>query len=86
MLAIEAGAEDFVAEDEVYQITTAPEDFSKVTEELSNNALTFLEAGVQMVPSTYIALDEKDGEKMQRLLDNLDDLDDVLEVFHNWEE
>ncbi len=86
MVAIEAGAEDFSTEDEVYQITTAPEDFSKVTEELSNNGLTFLEAGVQMVPSTYIALDEKDSEKMQRLLDNLDDLDDVLEVFHNWEE
>ncbi len=86
MVAIEAGAEDFSTEEEVYQITTAPEDFSKVTEELSNNGLTFLEAGVQMVPSTYIALDEKDSEKMQRLLDNLDDLDDVLEVFHNWEE
>jgi len=86
MVAIEAGAEDFSSEEEVYEITTAPEDFSKVTEELQNNNLTFLEAGVQMVPSTYITLDEKDSEKMQRLLDNLDDLDDVLEVFHNWEE
>ena len=86
MIAIEAGAEDFVSEEEVYEITTQPEDFSKVTEELQNNNLTFLEAGVQMVPSTYITLDEKDSEKMQRLLDNLDDLDDVLEVFHNWEE
>jgi YebC/PmpR family DNA-binding regulatory protein len=86
MVAIEAGAEDFSSEEEVYEITTAPDDFSKVTEELQNNNLTFLEAGVQMVPSTYITLDEKDSEKMQRLLDNLDDLDDVLEVFHNWEE
>lgn len=86
MMAIEAGAEDFVAEEEVYQITTAPSDFTQVTESLSNNNLTFLEAGVQMVPSTYVALDEKGSEKMQRLLDNLEDLDDVLEVFHNWEE
>ena len=86
MLAIEAGAEDFSAEEEVYQITTAPSDFTAVTEELSNNKLTFLEAGVQMVPSTYVSLDEKGSEKMQRLIDNLDDLDDVLEVFHNWEE
>lgn len=86
MLAIEAGAEDFSAEEEVYQITTAPNDFTAVTEELSKNNLTFLEAGVQMVPSTYVSLDEKGSEKMQRLIDNLDDLDDVLEVFHNWEE
>ena len=86
MMAIEAGAEDFAAEEEVYQITTAPSDFTQVTVSLSNSNLTFLEAGVQMVPSTYVSLDEKGSEKMQRLLDNLEDLDDVLEVFHNWEE
>ena len=86
MIAIEAGAEDFSSEGEVYEITTAPSDFTAVTEELSKNNLTFLEAGVQMVPSNYISLDEKDSEKMQRLIDNLEDLDDVLEVFHNWEE
>ena len=86
MLAIEDGAEDFSSEEEVYQITTAPNDFTAVAEELTKNNLTFLEAGVQMVPSTYVSLDEKASEKMQRLIDNLDDLDDVLEVFHNWEE
>ena len=86
MLAIEAGAEDFSSEDEVYQITTAPSDFTSVTESLTDNGLSFLEAGVQMIPSTYISLDESASEKMQRLIDNLEDLDDVLEVFHNWEE
>ena len=86
MMAIEAGAEDFVAEEEVYQITTAPSDFTAVTEKLSSEGIEFLEAGVEMVPSTYISLDEKASEKMQRLLDNLEDLDDVVEVFHNWEE
>jgi YebC/PmpR family DNA-binding regulatory protein len=86
MLAIESGAEDMTTEEEVYQITTAPSDFTHVSEELSNNGLTFLEAGVQMIPSSYISLDEKGAEKMQRLIDNLEDLDDVLEVFHNWEE
>ncbi len=86
MLAIDAGAEDFSSEEEVYQITTAPNDFTTVSEKLADNNLTFLEAGVQMVPNTYISLDEKDSEKMQRLIDNLEDLDDVLEVFHNWEE
>ena len=86
MLAVEAGAEDFSSEEEVYEITTAPSDFTQVTEELSKNNLTFLEAGVQMVPNNYVALDEAGAEKMQRLIDNLEDLDDVLEVFHNWEE
>ena len=86
MLAIEAGAEDFSAEEEVYEITTAPADFTAVTETLTSNNLKFLEAGVQQVPSTYVSLDETSGEKMQRLIDNLEDLDDVLEVFHNWEE
>jgi YebC/PmpR family DNA-binding regulatory protein len=86
MLAIEAGAEDFSSEEEVYQITTAPTDFTKVTEELEKGGLKFLEAGVQMIPSTYVNLDEKGSERMQKLIDGLEDLDDVLEVFHNWEE
>ena len=86
MLAVEAGAEDFSSEEEVYEITTAPSDFTQVTEELSKNNLSFLEAGVLMVPNNYVALDEAGAEKMQRLIDNLEDLDDVLEVFHNWEE
>lgn len=86
MEAIEAGAEDMATEEEVYQITTAPSDFTTVTESLASKGIEFLEAGVEMVPSNYIALDEKGSEKMQRLIDNLEDLDDVSEVFHNWEE
>ena len=86
MEAIEAGAEDVETEEEVYQITTAPSDFTAVTESLSSKGVEFLEAGVQMVPSNYVSLDEKGSEKMQRLIDRLEDLDDVSEVFHNWEE
>ena len=86
MLALECGAEDFSSEDEVYEITTTPEDFSSVSETLQEKGLTFLEAGVQMVPTSYIDLDEKDAEKMERLLERLDELDDVSEVFHNWNE
>ncbi len=86
MAAIEAGAEDFSSEEEIYQITTAPNDFTAVSDALSEQGIEFLEAGVQMIPSTYISLDEAGSEKMQRLIDNLEDLDDVLEVFHNWEE
>ena len=86
LLAIDSGAEDFSSEEEVYQITTAPADFTSVMEKLEENGIKFLEAGVQMIPSTYVSLDEKSAEKMQRLIDNLDDLDDVMNVYHNWEE
>ena len=86
MLAIEAGAEDFSAEEEVYEITTAPENFSQVREELEKNNLTFLEAEVQMVPNTYVSLDEAQANKMQILLDQLEENDDVSSVYHNWEE
>ncbi|MBP3255279.1 MAG: YebC/PmpR family DNA-binding transcriptional regulator [Clostridia bacterium] len=86
MLVLEAGADDFSAEEEVYEISTSPEAFSDVREKLEAEGLEFLEAGVQMVPSTYVALDEKGVEKMERFLDMLDDLDDVTEVYHNWDE
>ena len=86
MLALDSGAEDFEATDEYYEITTTQADFSKVREALEAQGLEFLEAEVQMVPSTYIKLSEQDGEKMQRLIDNLEDLDDVMNVYHNWEE
>ncbi len=86
LLAIDAGAEDFNVEEEVYEVVTAPEDFSKVREELEKNGLEFLEASVQMVPTTYVSLDEAGAEKMQRMIDRLEDLDDVSEVYHNWEE
>ena len=85
MLALDSGAEDFQVTDEVYEITTLPEDFSKVREALEAQGLEFLEAEIQMVPSTYIQLSEEDGNKMQRLLDMLEDLDDVMNVYHNWE-
>ena len=86
MIALDNGVEDFDASEECFEITTLPEDFSKVREALEDRGIEFLEAEVQMVPSTYVKLDEKDGEKMQRLIDNLEDLDDVMAVFHNWEE
>ena len=86
MLALESGAEDFSAEDEVYEITTSPEDFSQVREKLEEQGIEFLEAEVQMVPTTYTSLDENGVSKMERFLDMLDDLDDVTNVYHNWDE
>ena len=57
MMALDAGAEDFSAEDEVYEITTEPSDFTQVSEKLEEAGLEFLEAGVQMVPTTTVQLD-----------------------------
>ena len=86
MLALDSGAEDFEATDECYEITTAPEDFSKVREALEAQGIEFLEAEVQMVPTTTVSLDEHGVEKMERLIERLDELDDVSNIYHNWEE
>ena len=86
MLALDAGAEDFDSQEEVYEIITDPSNFLEVSEKLQEAGLTFLEASVAQVPSTTVALDEHAAEKMQRLIDNLEDLDDVMNVYHNWEE
>ena len=86
MLAIDAGAEDFSSEEEVYEITTDPSDFTAVREKLEEKGLEFLEAEVQMVPTTTVALDEAGSEKMERLIERLEELDDVSNIYHNWEE
>jgi len=86
MLALESGAEDFEASEEVYEITTDPSNFSEVREKLEAEGLEFLEADVKLIPTTYVELNEEQGEKMQRLIDRLEDLDDVVEVSHNWAE
>lgn len=86
LLAIEAGAENFESGEEYYEITTSPEEFSNVREALEKEGLTFAEADVQMVPQTYISLDAEPARKMGLLIENLEDLDDVIEVYHNWEE
>ena len=85
MLALDAGAEDFETSDEVYEITTEPSDFTKVSERLQEESLEFLEASVQMVPSTKISLDEQSSEKLERMIERLEDLDDVMNVYSNEE-
>ena len=86
MLALDAGAEDFNSSEEVYEITTEPSDFTAVREKLEEAGLTFLEAEVQMIPTTTVVLDEAAQEKMERLIERLEDLDDVMDVYHNWDE
>ncbi len=85
MLAIENGAEDVQSDEECYEIITAPADFSNVREALEKQGLEFEEAEIQMVPTTTVSLDSEGEEKVQRLIDSLEDLDDVMNVYHNWE-
>ncbi|SCK03855.1 Probable transcriptional regulatory protein aq_1575 [uncultured Clostridium sp.] len=85
MMALDAGAEDFEAEDEVFVITTSPDDFGAVREALESEGLEFLEAAVKMIPDTYTEIDEEAAKKMQKILNLLDDSDDVQEVYHNAE-
>ncbi len=85
MVAIDNGAEDFVTDEEIYEITTDPSNFSTVREALEKEGIEFEEAEVQMVPTTTVALDSDGEEKVQRLIDALEELDDVMNVYHNWE-
>ncbi|MFU7516912.1 YebC/PmpR family DNA-binding transcriptional regulator [Clostridium sp. HCS.1] len=85
MLALDAGAEDFQSEEEVFIVTTTPEDFGTVREALEAEGIEFLEADVKMIPDTYTEINEDDAKKFQKMLDLLEDDDDVQEVYHNAE-
>ena len=82
-LAIEAGADDVVTEEDAYVVYTAPADFSQVRKFLEDKKLNFFEASIQMVPSSKIDLDNETREKFVRLIDKLDELDDVQNIYHN---
>ena len=86
MQALDAGAEDFLADEETFEIYTAPDDFSAVREALEKLGYEFVEAQVEMVPQNYTRLEkEEDIKNMQKMLDVLEDDDDVQNVWHNWE-
>ena len=87
MTVLDAGAEDFSEEEDCYEITTSPEDFSAVRENLEAAGIPMASAEVTMIPQTWNALsDEEDIRKMNRILDLLDEDDDVQNVYHNWDE
>lgn len=82
---IESGAADYTMEDGVYEILTDPQSFDAVHEYLLTQGYVFLSAELTMIPSTYVDLQNEDDVKhMLRLLDALEDNDDVQEVYHNW--
>ena len=87
MIALDAGAEDFSDEEECYEVLTQPEEFSAVREALEAAGVKMTEAEVTMIPQNYVTLtDEESIKKMNRIIDLLDEDDDVQEVFHNWDD
>ena len=87
MTALDAGAEDFIEEDDSFEVITDPDDFSAVREALEAAGIAMASAEVTMIPQTWVELtDENDIKKMNKLLDLLDEDDDVQAVYHNWDE
>ena len=87
MLALDLGAEDFSEEEDSYEIITDPESFSAVREGLEKEGIPMVDAEVTMIPQNYVTLtDEEDKKKIQRILDLLDEDDDVQDVYTNYDE
>lgn len=84
--ALEAGAADFVASDDCFEIYTEPDDLYSVKEAIEAAGYEIESAENDKIPSTYVTLESEDDIKhMNLLLENLEDNDDVMNVYHNWE-
>ena len=84
MFALEAGAEDILTEDdEVFEVLTAPGDLSAVRDELDKNGVKILSAEVDMIPENEVTPDESQQETLLKMIDKLEELDDVQNVYHN---
>lgn len=81
--ALEAGADDFIAEDDAFEVYTSVASFSDVRKYLESKGLNFFEAQIEMLPQNEITLEGDDLAKFKRLIDALEDLDDVQNVYHN---
>lgn len=87
MAALDAGAEDFSEEEDSYEIITAPDDFTVVREALEAANIPMASAEITMIPQNYVELtSEDDIKKINKILDLLDEDDDVQSVYHNWDE
>ena len=87
MTALDAGAEDFNEEEDSYEILTTPENFQAVVEALGKENIETASAEVTMIPQNYVQVTDPETVKyLQRILDLLDEDDDVQAVYHNWEE
>ena len=87
MDALEAGADDFNAEDDVFEITTDPDAFNDVVKALEEKNYAFVSADISLVPQTYVKLEsDEDIKNMEKLLDMLEDNEDVQNTYHNWDQ
>ena len=85
--ALEAGAEDFNSDGDVYEISTDPNEMGKVRDALEEKGYTFLSAEVAYIPSTMTTIDDPEMvAKMEKLIDMLEENDDVQEIWYNWEQ
>lgn len=84
-IVLDAGAEDIKAEDEIFEITAEPNAFDAIEQALAEKGIETASAEVTMVPDTTVGLAGKDAEKMQTLIDALEDNDDVQNVYTNYE-
>ena len=85
--ALEAGAEDFLTEEDVFEIYTEPSDLWAIKDALEEKGYEIASADQDKIPSNYVTLESEDDIKnMNNLLDHLEDFDDVQQVYHNWEE
>ncbi len=80
---LEAGADDYTVEDDVYEVYTTPENWSAARQYFESKGVTFLEAEIKMIPQNYITLDGEKLEQFEKMLDKLNELDDVQDVYHN---
>ncbi|AEG14272.1 YebC/PmpR family DNA-binding transcriptional regulator [Desulfofundulus sp. TPOSR] len=85
LTALEAGAEDMKTEEDEFEIITAPEDFEKVRQVLVEKGIPIAEAQVTMVPQSTVKLAGQEAEQMMRLMEALEDHDDIQEVYANFE-
>ncbi|NLM69780.1 MAG: YebC/PmpR family DNA-binding transcriptional regulator [Firmicutes bacterium] len=85
MAALEAGAEDIEAETDVFKIETDPSSFSEVKEALAEAGYEFLVAEVSMVPQNSVPISEEESDKIEKLIEALEELDDVQQVYTNYE-
>ena len=83
MQALEAGAKDVLEDKDSFTIETAPEDLNSVVESLKNNGIEVSEYESMLVPDMYVELDEGKQAQFEKMLDALEDLDDVQNVYHN---
>jgi len=85
-LALEAGADDVVEEETEFQVTTAPEEFAAVRERLEAKGIVFLEASLSMVPQNIVEVaDEGVAKRLLKLMESLEDCDDVQNVHSNFD-